>query len=129
MKIRRKDDGNVTVLELSGHFSGGADTYDDFERITQQLIDENRLYTVISFKHVNFVSSPGIGILMRNYAHYVRFGGEIVVCEVNTRVSIVFDLMIRKIFEAFETTREAVEVMKSRASDQPVKEIPAPAVS
>ena len=124
MKIRRKDDGDVTVLELSGHFSGGPDTYDDFENIIQELIDQDRLHTIVSFKHVSFVSSTGIGILTRNYAHYVRFGGEMVVSELNTRVSIVFDLMIRKIFEAYKTTKEAVEIMKRRASDLPKNEEP-----
>jgi len=129
MKIRRKDHGEVTVLELSGHFSGGPDTYDDFERITQELIDENRLYTTISFKNVKFVSSTGIGILTRNYAHYVRFGGEMVVSELNQRVAIAFDLMIRQIFEVFATTSEAVEVLGNRAAAPPTKDRPAPVTS
>ena len=126
MKIRRKDKGDVTVLELSGHFSGGPDTYDDFERITQELIDENRLYTVISFKHVSFVGSPAIGILMRNYAHYVRYGGEVVVSELNQRVALVFDLMLRKLFEVYKTTDEAIEVLQNRVKAPPTKDKPAP---
>lgn len=129
MKIRRKDHGDVTVLELSGHFSGGPDTYNDFERITQELIDENRLYTVISFKNVKFVSSTGIGILTRNYAHYVRFGGEMVVSELNQRVALAFDLMIRQIFEVFDTTSEAVEVLRNRAAAPPTKDKRAPVTS
>ena len=126
MKIRRKDDGDVTVLELSGHFTGGPDTYDKCERIFQELIDEDRLYTVISFKHVSFVGSPAIGILARNYAHYVRFGGEIVAAEMNRRVALVFDLMLRRLFEVYDTTKEAVEVLEKRAAAAPTKNKPTP---
>ena len=115
MKIRRRDDGDVTVLELSGNFTGGQDSY-DFEREIEQLIDEDRLNTVISFKNVKWINSPGIGIMVRNYSHYLRFGGQMVLCQLNTRISIVFDLMLRKVFDIYETIEEAVEVMKKNAS-------------
>ena len=118
MKIRRRDVGDVTILELSGNFSGGPDSY-DFEHIIEQLIDEKCWNTVVNFKHVKWINSPGIGIMTRNYSHYVRFGGQIVVAELNTRVSILFEMMIRNIFEVYETEKEAVEVTKSRATAPP----------
>ena len=118
MKSRRRDDGEVTILELSGNFSGGPDSY-DFEHIIEQLIDENRWNTVISFRNVKWINSPGIGIMMRNYSHYIRFGGQLVVCELNTRVSILFDMMIRKVFEVFDSEKEAVEILKNRAAAPP----------
>ena len=128
MKIRRRDDGDVTVLELSGNFTGGQDSY-DFERTIEQLIDEDRLNTVLSFKNVKWINSPGIGILVRNYSHYLRFGGQMVICQLNTRISIVFDLMIRKVFEIYETIEEAVEVVRKRASALQNKDAKASAAS
>jgi anti-anti-sigma factor len=128
MKIRRRDDGNVTVLELSGNFTGGQDSY-DFEREIEQLIDEDRLNTVISFKNVKWINSPGIGILVRNYSHYLRFGGQMVICQLNTRISIVFDLMLRKVFEIYETVEEAVKVVRERDANFPKKDVQASATS
>lgn len=128
MKIRRRDDGDVTVLELSGNFTGGQDSY-DFERTIEQLIDDDRLNTVLSFKNVKWINSPGIGILVRNYSHYLRFGGQMVICQLNTRISIVFDLMIRKVFEIYETIEEAVEVTRKRASALQKKDAEASATS
>ena len=128
MKIRRRDDGDVSVLELSGNFTGGQDSY-DFERAIEQLIDEDRLNTVLSFKNVKWINSPGIGILVRNYSHYLRFGGQMVICQLNTRISIVFDLMIRKVFEIYETIEEAVEVTRKRASALQKKDAEASATS
>lgn len=128
MKIRRRDDGEVTILELSGNFTGGQDSY-DFERAIEQLIDEDRLNTVLSFKNVKWINSPGIGILVRNYSHYLRFGGQMVICQLNTRISIVFDLMIRKVFEIYETIEEAVEVTRKRASALQKKDAEASATS
>jgi anti-anti-sigma factor len=115
MKVRRRDDGDVTILEFSGMISGGSDSY-DFEHIVADLMDDNRWNTVLQFKNVKWINSTGIGILVRNYSHYVRHGGQMVVAELNTRVSIVFDRMIRKVFEVHETSREAVEVLKNRSS-------------
>jgi anti-anti-sigma regulatory factor len=103
MKIRRRDDGDVT--------------------------DEDRLNTVLSFKNVKWINSPGIGILVRNYSHYLRFGGQMVICQLNTRISIVFDLMIRKVFEIYETIEEAVEVTRKRASALQKKDAEASATS
>ena len=128
MKIRRRDDDDVTVLELSGNFTGGQDSY-DFEREIEQLIDDNRLNTVLSFKNVKWINSPGIGILVRNYSHYLRFGGQMVICQLNTRISIVFDLMLRKVFEIYETIEEAVEVTRKRASALQKKDAEASATS
>jgi anti-anti-sigma factor len=119
MKINRRDDGDVTILELSGNFSGGQDSY-DFENSIEQLITEERWKTVVSFKNVKWINSPGIGILMRNYSHYVRFGGTIVIAELNTRIAILFDMMIRNIFEVYETTGEAVEAL-GKLDRQPAK--------
>ena len=115
MKIRRRDDGDVTIFELSGNFSGGQDSY-DFEHAIEQLIDEKRWNTVVNFKNVKWINSPGIGILMRNYSHYVRFGGQMVIAELNTRIAILFDMMIRNIFEVYKTEKEAVEVLRNRAA-------------
>ena len=126
MKISRRDDGEVTILELSGNFMGGQDSY-DFEREIEQLIDQDRLNTVLSFKNLKWINSPGIGILVRNYSHYLRFGGQMVICELNTRISIVFDLMIRKLFEIYETVDEAVEVLRKREAEFPKKDDKAPA--
>ena len=111
MRIHRKDVGEVTVLELSGNFAGGPDS-DRFERAVEELVHEKRWTTVLRFRDVKWINSPGIGILARNYSHYVRFGGRMVVAELNERISVLFDMMIRNIFETYATVDEAVAALQ-----------------
>lgn len=114
MKIKRKDDGEVTVLELHGNFTGGPDS-ETFAGAIDQLIAEKRLFVVVNFHDVKFINSPGIGIVVRNYAHFARTGGTFVVSELNDRISILFDMMLRKLFVSFEKTSEAVAELKKEA--------------
>lgn len=111
MKIHRRDDGDVTILELSGNFHGGPDS-DLFEKQIERLIEEGRLRTVLLFRSVKWVSSPGIGILARYYAHYVRAGGRMVVAELNERVLTIFQTMIQEMFDVYSTIDEAIAALR-----------------
>ena len=120
MKIRRHDERDVTVLRLSGNFSGGPDS-ERFAHAIENLIEDKRWNVVLEFREVNWINSPGIGILVRNYSHFVRFGGQMVVAELNTRIAILFDMMIRNIFEVYQTETEAIESFENHEQAPPAR--------
>jgi anti-anti-sigma factor len=113
MKIQREDRGPITILHLQGTLTGGPDS-ELFDRTVEELIGESRLYVVLDFDRVNFVGSPAIGFIARNYAHHVRAGGEIVAACIGTRVALVFDLFLRRLFQCFDSVDEAVEFYAKR---------------
>jgi anti-anti-sigma factor len=115
MKIRRRDYGDVTVLDLDGHFSGGPDA-EVFAVVIGELVQQERLNTALVFRNVSWINSSGIGILARNHAHYVRGGGRLVVAELNSRISILFEMMLRNIFEIHETELQAIEALQKETS-------------
>lgn len=113
MKIHRRDVGDVTVLDLDGKLAGGPDA-DRFEHIIETLIQEHRLNTVLLFRNLKWINSPGIGILTRNYAHYVRSDGRMVVAELNARILTIFEIMIRNIFEIHATEQTAIQALEKK---------------
>jgi len=112
MKIHRRDVGDVTVLDLEGKLAGGPDA-DRFEHVIEKLIQEDRLNTVLLFRNLKWINSPGIGILVRNYAHYVRSGGRMVAAELNARILTIFEIMLRNIFEIYATEQSAIEALEA----------------
>ena len=111
MRIRKVDHGPVTVLHLEGMMSGGSDR-ETLGQAFEQLIADRRLLAVLDFWHVNFLGSPAIGYLARNYAYYVRAGGFCVVARVSRRVALPLDLFLRQLFEVYDDVDEAVQALR-----------------
>lgn len=114
MRIKREDRSPVSILHLHGRLVGGPDS-DAFDEAVDKLVRESRLLCVVDFQHVDFVSSPGIGYLFRNYAHHVNAGGVQVAAHMNSRIAIIYELFLKRVFEYFETVDEAVEYLLNKS--------------
>jgi anti-anti-sigma regulatory factor len=110
MKIKREDRGPVTILHLHGTLTGGPDA-DRYDQAMEELIRESRSLCVLDFAHVSFLSSPAIGYIFRNYAHYLHADGRQVVAHMSSRVSLVYDAFFRGAFHYFDTVDEAAEYL------------------
>mgnify|MGYP000116718461 CR=1 FL=1 len=63
MKIKIRKLETVAVVELSGKLMGGPDA-DTFKDTIRQLIEDGYKNVVVSLKHVPWVNSTGLGILI-----------------------------------------------------------------
>jgi len=114
MKIKRKPQGEVMVLELSGKIMGGPD-YENFHSEVKALIKEGYVDIVLNFTGVPWVNSNGVGLLIGAYHILKRHGGRMTICGLKSRVlSILYVTQLHRVFEVYDTYKEAAASLLER---------------
>ncbi len=107
LRIRQRDVGPVTILDLTGKLAGEAsetlaDRLDD-------LIDAGRNQLILNLGGVSFVDSAGLGGLLSKRAAVIRAGGSLKLLNLTERV---WDLMVttklEMVFDTFRTEDDAL---------------------
>ncbi len=107
MKINHKNDGDITIIELSGKVMGGPD-HDKFKNAVTELIDGGATNFILDLSGVPWINSTGLGILISGFTSINNSGGVMKVCSVKERVlSIFYISQLENVFEVFETLEEA----------------------
>lgn len=107
LKIRKTD--SIAILDLSGKLMGGPDA-DFFKDTIKQLIEEGYKNVIVNLKHVPWVNSTGLGILIAGYTTLKREGGALKLTHVTERIDSI--LMITKlgtIFESYSEEQQAID--------------------
>ncbi len=108
MKMSRKPEGKVMVLEASGKIMGGPD-HDKFKAEIKALIEEGFKDVVLDLGGVPWVNSTGLGILISGFHSLRAAEGSMKICAVNERVlSIFYISQLENVFEVFPTRQEAL---------------------
>ncbi len=112
MKIKRKQAGDVMVLQLSGKIMGGEDQ-ELFPTEIKNLINEGFVDVVLDMQHVEWINSIGIGILMSGFTTIKRNGGQMKFCALRERVENIFIVtQLKLVFETFATEEQALASFK-----------------
>jgi len=108
MKMKRVQNDDVAVLELSGKIMGGP-SHDEFKGEIKEIIDGGCNQVVLDLKHVPWINSTGLGILISGYHSLKAADGTMKVCNVKERVlSIFYISQLEKIFDVYETREDAM---------------------
>jgi len=108
VKIRKTD--SIAILDLSGKLMGGPDA-DVFKDTIKQLIEEGYKNVIVNLKHVPWVNSTGLGILIAGYTTLKREGGALKLINVTDRIESI--LMITKLGTIFESYSEEEKALSS----------------
>lgn len=66
-------------------------------------------HIILSLKHLSFMDSSGLGVILGRYKQIVNKGGKMVVCDVNQAVYRLFELSgLFKILQIEESERSAL---------------------
>jgi len=107
VEVRRKDVQTVTVVYLKGYLD--AHTAPEFEKILQDLVDQNRVNIVVNLAELNYISSAGLGVFMGFIEDIRKKGGDIKIAEMADKVFRVFDLLgFPVLYEIFKDESEAI---------------------
>lgn len=115
MKVKTRRVGDISVLDLHGKLEGGPDNH----RLPELVGDHARrgeLELLVNFTKVPFISSTGLGILMRARNQFLEHGGMMRLYGLNGRnLSLMAITRTRLLFEVYESEEEALEAAHTTA--------------
>lgn len=97
--MTRRDDGDVTILTLSGRLMGGPDT-EQFLKLMQEVINAKRTRVIVDMGDVAWVNSSGLGALIAGWTLLQEKGGSLKLIRVSRRIEQI--LAVTKLDTVFE---------------------------
>ena len=102
---------SLAVLEVRGFLDARA--IPDFDHDVQRCMDEGFTRFILDTHDLTYISSAGIGSLMRLSQNLARLGGEIVLLPPPDKIYAIFELLdFTKVLKFVETKEQAVEALR-----------------
>ena len=109
--VERLDSG-VLIISIKGKLTGPPETDMLSERI-QSKIQEGRLNIVLNLKHINWMSSLGVGALMKNLRLVREAGGDLRLTGLSDKIKDIFQITkLIGVIKIFDSDIEAAESFK-----------------
>ena len=113
MKFSQREIDGIVVLDLKGKMTGGPEA-ESFRELFKALVKEDKKNIVINLKDVDWISSTGIGILMRAYKTIREVDGEFILVHVGERTQQIFNVMeLYRIFKIVDTEEDALKQLSA----------------
>jgi len=118
MHYQAHQEGPITVVTIQGNMTGGP-VADEFRLFISGLIEERKRLFVFDLSEVNYVASPGAGMILGAHTSLSKRDGVLKVVVKAQRVKNLLNLIqLYRILEIHESMEEA---LASFAQDQRVK--------
>jgi anti-anti-sigma factor len=113
LEIKRREIGNVTVLELSGSLMLGRGS-DGLSKHVKQLVAEQRLKIVANMQQLSVIDSAGVGDLVACFSLVKKAGGSFKLAGPTQLVRDVLRIArIPTIIEVYDTEKAAIDSFAS----------------
>jgi len=108
MKIRKREIGDVVVLDVNGNILGQPDG-ELFQETIRSLIATGTRKVLVNLGNVGWINSTGLGTLIAGFTEMQKGGGTLKLVAVSPRIqSVLAVTRLTTIFEAFQEEEEAV---------------------
>lgn len=105
-------DGDVLVMSIKGKLTGPPETDTLNERIQSKIV-EDRLKIVLNLKNINWMSSLGVGALMRNLRAVRDAGGDLRLTGLSEKIKDIFQITkLIGVIQIFDNDMDAIESFK-----------------
>jgi anti-sigma B factor antagonist len=112
MKISRREEGPITVIEPKGKITIGEGDVLLREEITK-LLSEEKKQLVLDLGGISYMDSAGVGELVSVYTSVKNRGGELKLSCLTKKIKDLLQItQLMTIFDTYETTQEAVSAFK-----------------
>jgi anti-sigma B factor antagonist len=109
MKYKVREEGKVTVIDLTGKLMGGYDA-DVFRDLVHELIEGGRKKIVVNLAGIKWINSTGVGILITGYTTLRKNRGDLKLLNVSKKIeSLLYVTKLNLIFECFDDEQAAIE--------------------
>jgi anti-sigma B factor antagonist len=108
LNIKRREVGDVVILELSGKLMGGDDAAVFQDRI-KNILGEGKKKILINLGSLSWINSTGLGILISGYTSVKNAGAVLKLANVAERIqSILMITKLATVFDSYSTEEEAL---------------------
>ena len=112
MKFSQRDYEGYVTLDMKGKLTGGPEA-ETFRDLFKNLVQQGKTRVIINMKDIEWISSTGIGIMIRGYKTVREAGGDFVIVRVGERTQQVFNVLrLDHIFKIAATEDDAVAYFK-----------------
>jgi len=109
MKYKVREEGRVTIIDLSGKLMGGYDA-DVFRDLVHELLEKGRKKIIVDLADIKWINSTGVGILITGYTTLRRNKGDLKLLNASKKIeSILYVTKLNLIFECFDDEHEAIK--------------------
>lgn len=110
MKINEKQQGDVTILVLSGDM---INVKMEIHPHVKKLIEEGKKKVVVDLGKVKWFGSTALGSMMASYSSLKAADGEMKIARPSSKLETLFyQMKLQEVFESFDSVEEAVESFK-----------------
>lgn len=108
---KRKTEAGTLVIKVSGKLDEDSNQY--FFDCVKDEIQSGNANIVINFADLGYISSIGLGALVRASSRAAKAGGTIYLSRIENQVLEVFSIVkFERLFNIFETERAAIAAME-----------------
>jgi anti-sigma B factor antagonist len=109
MTIVEREIGDVSVLDLDGPITVGADSVERLADKVRSLLQQGRRHLIINLAAVPYIDSTGLGELVRSYATVHRQDGQLKLLNVTERLNdLLVITKLTTVFDLFDDEAAAV---------------------
>ena len=109
-------DRSVLIIAADGGLN--ADTAGEFVRQLETLVDAGLRQIIVDCTRLHFISSYGIGVLLKIHNKLARHGGDVKIAAAPSRVLQVLTLMrMGQVFQIYPDVNRARLAFREKASD------------
>jgi anti-sigma B factor antagonist len=113
MQIAERENGAVTVLDLSGKITLGEDGNLLKDKL-QSLLHQNKKNILFNLAQVSYVDSAGLGAIVSAYTTVTREGGTLKLANVTKKLQDLLSITkLLTVFETFDSEDEALRSYKN----------------
>ncbi len=109
MKIEKRKNGDVTVLDIKGKILIG-DGVAELREAINESVDNKENKLLLNFENVPYLDSTGLGEVVRSYTSVKNRGGVVKIVNLTNKVKDLLSVTkLITVFETFEDESKAVE--------------------
>lgn len=109
LKVTEQDD--IKIVHLEGKLDVNLSI--EIEAEFEKMIDAGTTKMVLDLKKVEYLSSSGLRIFISAMRKLKERNGKLVLCNITPMVKKIFKIVeLEDLFEIYETTSQAVDVLK-----------------
>ena len=110
---KHSTDGGTLVIRVNGRLDHDSNEY--FFNCVKDEIEAGKSKIVINLADLGYISSVGLGALLRARSRVAKAGGTIFLARIESQILEVFRLVsFEKVFDIFATETEAIAAIEKK---------------